>query len=171
MKKWFWLLLLVAFCLALLFFGYRFFRDDTNQLVCILYPEIFIDETIKAFAKDYRASSGYSAKFAYVNKYSEVMNTAIPKMLEKLKSDPERYDVIMLVSNPNQQFEEEIMIASYIDESTIVKLNDYLSLGVNKLSKNHSQAIDLIEDFAREYKLGWFYKPAWERKKLKISEQ
>ncbi|MDD4693544.1 MAG: hypothetical protein PHD88_03950 [Firmicutes bacterium] len=171
MKKWFWLLLLVAFCLALLFFGYRFFRDDTNQLVCIFYPGIFVDETIKAFAKDYRASSGYSAKFAYVNKYSEVMNKAIPKMLERLKSDPERYDVIMLVSNPALQFEEETVIASYIDESTIVKINAYLSFGVNKLSKNRSQAIDLIENIAWEYQQGWLHMPAWERKQMKTLEQ
>ncbi|MDD4264295.1 MAG: hypothetical protein PHI65_07440, partial [Firmicutes bacterium] len=114
---------------------------------------------------------GYSAKFAYVNKYSEVMNKAIPKMLERLKSDPERYDVIMLVSNPALQFEEETVIASYIDESTIVKINAYLSFGVNKLSKNRSQAIDLIENIAWEYQQGWLHMPAWERKQMKTLEQ
>lgn len=177
MKRRFLLFLLGGLLLTIIFLGWKIFpswksfQNTSEQIACIFYPEIMLEEPLRAFVKDYKASSGFVVKIYYANKHSGNMLTAIPKMLQKLQSSPERYDVIMLVSNPALQLEEETVIASYIDESTIVKINAYLSLGVNKLSKNRSQAIDLIENIAWEYQQGWLHMPAWQRKKMKTLEQ
>jgi len=168
MRRRYLLFILVILLLILIFWGYQTIQKGEEKIVCLIYPNIFLDEAIKDFAKNYKASSGYSIKFVYVAGMGENGSfvVGVPKMLGKLKDNSLKYDVIMVATHDTLLLEEQKAISSYLNEKAIYMMDKNIGLGVNMLSKYPNQSADLIENIVLEYEQGLLNLPVWERKKI-----
>lgn len=161
-----------AIVVLLLVFFYVLSSVKQKQISCLFYP-VFLEEALRDFAKEYKKNTGYEINFVTPNvtNRSFSFNEAIPKMIKLLDKKPDKYDIIMIVSNETLFVEEQNYIQSFLELSEngieIYSLGNQLGLGINKLSLNKEQSKNLINSLLEENKLGLLTLPAWERRKIK----
>ncbi len=156
------LLVLIFLCIIL--------RDRSENIVCLMNSHFFLKEDLNDLAREYKVKSGFSIKYVFPREKANA-KIYLLQVINMLEKNPEKFDVIMVLTHPTLHLEEQKIVASYfLDEDNYsLALDDYTRLGVNRWSDKPDEALQLIQTIVEEYKQGLLYIPIWERKKIKAS--